>query len=86
MPRVMSEAAFARIEYAFGTLNLRQIEADIDPRDVASARLLERLGFVREGYCAIAGIVEVAVRAARKGRSGGDGYWLSLGCELDAVP
>ncbi|VWB67210.1 GCN5 family acetyltransferase [Burkholderia territorii] len=45
----MSEAAFALIEHAFGTLNLRRIEADIDPRNVASARLLERLGFVREG-------------------------------------
>ncbi|KWE40965.1 GNAT family N-acetyltransferase [Burkholderia territorii] len=45
----MSEAAFALIEHAFGTLNLRRIEADIDPRNVASAHLLERLGFVREG-------------------------------------
>ncbi|MFM0213588.1 GNAT family N-acetyltransferase [Paraburkholderia sediminicola] len=45
----MSEAASALIEHAFGTLNLRRIEADIDPRNVASARLLERLGFVREG-------------------------------------
>jgi [ribosomal protein S5]-alanine N-acetyltransferase len=45
----MSEAASALIEHAFSTLNLRRIEADIDPRNVASARLLERLGFVREG-------------------------------------
>ncbi|WP_027803907.1 GNAT family N-acetyltransferase, partial [Paraburkholderia dilworthii] len=44
----MNEAASALIEHAFGTLNLRRIEADIDPRNVASARLLERLGFVRE--------------------------------------
>jgi ribosomal-protein-alanine N-acetyltransferase len=28
---------------------MRRIEADIDPRNVASARLLERLGFVQEG-------------------------------------
>jgi ribosomal-protein-alanine N-acetyltransferase len=45
----MSEAASALIEHAFSTLNLRRIEADIDPRNVASASLLERLGFVREG-------------------------------------
>ena len=45
----MSEAGSALIEHAFGTLNLHRIEADIDPRNVASARLLERLGFVREG-------------------------------------
>jgi [ribosomal protein S5]-alanine N-acetyltransferase len=45
----MHEAASALIEHAFGTLELRRIEADIDPRNEASARLLERLGFVREG-------------------------------------
>ncbi|OAJ52978.1 GCN5 family acetyltransferase [Paraburkholderia ginsengiterrae] len=45
----MREAASAMIEHAFGTLKLRRIEADIDPRNHASARLLERLGFVREG-------------------------------------
>jgi [ribosomal protein S5]-alanine N-acetyltransferase len=46
----MFEAASALIEHAFGTLNLRRIEADIDPRNAASAKLLERLGFVREGF------------------------------------
>ncbi|ASL47102.1 Spermidine N(1)-acetyltransferase [Burkholderia sp. AD24] len=45
----MSEAATAVIGHAFGTLNLRRLEADIDPRNTASAHLLERLGFVREG-------------------------------------
>ncbi|CAG9191397.1 Protein N-acetyltransferase, RimJ/RimL family [Paraburkholderia tropica] len=45
----MNEAASALIEHAFSTLNMHRIEADIDPRNVASARLLERLGFVREG-------------------------------------
>lgn len=45
----MSEAASALIEHAFGVVRLRRIEADIDPRNTASARLLERLGFVREG-------------------------------------
>ncbi|WP_176050121.1 GNAT family N-acetyltransferase [Burkholderia sp. BCC1644] len=45
----MREAASAVIEHAFDTLCLNRLEADIDPRNVASARLLERLGFVREG-------------------------------------
>lgn len=45
----MREAASAVIDHAFGTLRLNRLEADIDPRNVASAGLLERLGFVREG-------------------------------------
>ncbi|ASL49002.1 Spermidine N(1)-acetyltransferase (plasmid) [Burkholderia sp. AD24] len=45
----MAEAASALIEHAFHTVKLRRLEADIDPRNLASARLLERLGFVREG-------------------------------------
>ena len=35
--------------HAFDTLMLRRIEADIDPRNAASCRLVERMGFVREG-------------------------------------
>lgn len=45
----MREAASAVIDHAFGTLRLNRLEADIDPRNAASARLLERLGFAREG-------------------------------------
>ncbi|MCA8061356.1 GNAT family N-acetyltransferase [Burkholderia sp. AU31624] len=45
----MREAASAMIDHAFGTLRLNRLEADIDPRNAASAGLLERLGFVREG-------------------------------------
>ncbi|MGK8207445.1 GNAT family N-acetyltransferase [Burkholderia cenocepacia] len=45
----MREAASAMLDHAFDTLRLHRIEADIDPRNIASARLLERLGFVREG-------------------------------------
>ncbi|RQR48550.1 N-acetyltransferase [Burkholderia sp. Bp9002] len=45
----MGEAAAALVEHAFGAMNLNRLEADIDPRNVASARVLERLGFVREG-------------------------------------
>ncbi|PLZ04065.1 N-acetyltransferase [Burkholderia sp. WAC0059] len=45
----MAEAASALIAHAFDTVILNRIEADIDPRNLASARLLERLGFSREG-------------------------------------
>lgn len=44
------EALEALLAHAFGALGLNRIEADIDPRNDASARLLERLGFRREGY------------------------------------
>ncbi len=47
---LMSEALGALLDYAFGELELERIEADVDPRNEASLRLLERLGFVREGY------------------------------------
>jgi RimJ/RimL family protein N-acetyltransferase len=37
------------IELAFERLGLRRLEADADPRNEASLRVLERLGFRREG-------------------------------------
>ena len=46
----MAEALSALIEFGFGELNFNRIEADIDPRNVASARTLEKLGFLREGF------------------------------------
>lgn len=46
----MHEALTALVDYAFNTLNLHRLEADIDPRNAASARTLERLGFQREGH------------------------------------
>lgn len=45
----MSEAASALITTAFGSLRLRRLEAFADPRNVASDRVLRRLGFVHEG-------------------------------------
>ena len=45
-----SEAVTAVIEFAFGTMDLHRIEADVDPRNERSLRLLERLGFRREGH------------------------------------
>jgi RimJ/RimL family protein N-acetyltransferase len=45
-----SEAVRALLGYGFDRLDLNRVEADIDPRNAASARVLERLGFEREGY------------------------------------
>lgn len=47
---LMLEAATALVDHAFGPLGLLRLEADADPRNAASLRLLERLGFQREGY------------------------------------
>jgi hypothetical protein len=46
----MREALTAVFDYAFHVMNLHRMEADIDPRNTASARILERLGFQKEGY------------------------------------
>lgn len=43
------EAVALVLDYAFDTLGLRRVEADIDPRNASSCKLAERLGFVREG-------------------------------------
>jgi RimJ/RimL family protein N-acetyltransferase len=45
-----SEALGAVIEYGFRELDLDRFEADINPANTASARVLERLGFRKEGY------------------------------------
>lgn len=45
----MQEALTVLLDYGFSELNLNRVEADIDPRNTASARSLERLGFRREG-------------------------------------
>lgn len=46
----MLEAMRAFVAFAFEQVGLRRLEAEIDPRNTASARLLERLGFVHEGH------------------------------------
>lgn len=46
----MSETLNAMLGYAFDELHLRRLEADADPRNAASIRSLERLGFQQEGY------------------------------------
>jgi RimJ/RimL family protein N-acetyltransferase len=44
------EALRALLNFAFAELSLLRIEADVDPRNMASIKTVERLGFRREGY------------------------------------
>ena len=46
----MNEALNALVAHAFEVMELRRLEADVDPRNAASIRTLERLGFQREGF------------------------------------
>lgn len=45
----MQEAVAALLDYGFEMLKLHRIEADVDPRNASSVKVLERAGFVREG-------------------------------------
>lgn len=45
-----SEALQAALNYGFSTMGLHSVEANVNPNNAASIRLLERLGFVREAY------------------------------------
>lgn len=44
-----TEAGRALLQWAFDTLDLNRVQAETDTRNPASARVLEKLGFVREG-------------------------------------
>ena len=46
----MTEAVRAIIPFAFDTLRLHRLEAACIPTNLGSTRLLEKTGFVREGY------------------------------------
>jgi ribosomal-protein-alanine N-acetyltransferase len=56
-----TEAAGALLAWAFDTLDLNRVQAETDTRNAASARVLEKLGFVREGTlredCVVSGEV-----------------------------
>jgi [ribosomal protein S5]-alanine N-acetyltransferase len=56
-----TEAAAALLQWAFATLDLNRVEAETDTRNIASARVLEKLGFLREGTlredCIVDGVV-----------------------------
>jgi len=45
----MQEALEALVGCCFGSLGLRRLEAEVDIRNRSSARLLQRLGFTKEG-------------------------------------
>ena len=55
-----TEAASALLRWAFDTLDLNRVQAETDTRNVASAHVLEKLGFVREA--------DVAARLRRERR------------------
>jgi RimJ/RimL family protein N-acetyltransferase len=44
-----TEAARALLQWAFDTLDLNRVQAETDTRNIGSARVLQKLGFVREG-------------------------------------
>ncbi|MGW2346440.1 GNAT family N-acetyltransferase [Streptomyces sp. NPDC001661] len=44
-----TEAAQALLRWAFDTLDLNRVQAEADTRNAGSARVLEKVGFVREG-------------------------------------
>jgi RimJ/RimL family protein N-acetyltransferase len=46
---VATEAGRALVRWAFDTLNLNRVQAEADTRNIASGRVLEKLGFLREG-------------------------------------
>ncbi|MCD4524674.1 GNAT family N-acetyltransferase [Nocardioides sp. cx-173] len=56
-----TEAARALLQWAFDTLDLHRVQAEVDTRNPASARVLEKLGFRHEGTlredCVVDGVV-----------------------------
>ena len=56
-----TEGARAVLQWAFKALDLNRVQAECDTRNEASARVLEKLGFVREGTlredCIVSGVV-----------------------------
>lgn len=47
---LMSEGISMVIDYAFNTLGLHRVEANIQPKNRASINLVNRLGFTKEGF------------------------------------
>lgn len=47
---IATEAVSTLLDFSFGSLQLRRVEADVDPRNHGSLRVLAKLGFEREGY------------------------------------
>jgi RimJ/RimL family protein N-acetyltransferase len=70
------EALAPLIDLAFGALEMRRLEAEIDPRNTGSAKVLERLGFRQEGF--------LRQRAIRRGEVTDSGVYGLLGVEWQA--
>ena len=47
---IMQEAINKIIEYGFDVMKLHSIEANVNPENVSSIKLLERNNFIKEGY------------------------------------
>ena len=47
--QLTADTQFALLRWAFETLDLNRVQAEADTRNAASARVLEKMGFVREG-------------------------------------
>lgn len=47
---LITEGLGVLLRFAFEVLALRRVEADVDPRNLGSLRVLEKHGFVREGF------------------------------------
>jgi len=46
----LTEAVSKVLEYGFKTMNLHSVEAIIDPKNIASARVLEKNDFINEAH------------------------------------
>jgi RimJ/RimL family protein N-acetyltransferase len=47
---LMQEAMTEVLDYGFKTMHLHSVEANVNPRNVSSIKLLERNNFIREAY------------------------------------
>ncbi len=47
---LMSEGLRLAINHAFYTLNLHRVEANIQPKNINSIKLVKRIGFTKEGF------------------------------------
>jgi len=47
---IMQEALSKVVEYGFNIMKLHSIEANVNPGNISSTRLLERNNFIKEGY------------------------------------
>jgi RimJ/RimL family protein N-acetyltransferase len=67
---IAREALGALLRYGFETLKFTSVRADVDPANIRSLTLLERLGFKRTGY---------AERTFKIGENWVDSVYLELG-------